>query len=242
MSYFAVKIADEWRVLFRHEERPEWYRLIAIFASRDRAESYAEIENDLRADTPQMTPDDETEPPPELDAPESRIKLLPYQEPTEPTGDGETKTDALRRMWGEGRNAAEISEALGWSKHSVYSRASELGLKAREKTGNGRPWAEQDEEFTRLWLAGAPARSIAKQLDRTEAAVYARAKNLNLPAHKSGRASPERRVARKPETIDHKVAGEQNGTRPPAASIEPQRRMRDVTHEFFDDPPPGRRA
>lgn len=213
-QYDVAEIAGEFVVLAWRDGQPDWRREIARFKNRDRAEDYAQVNNDVSTgEWEPMFADEAETAPVEVDgdtgvlgkgaalvalpAPEERPAKTEVAKPAEEFTP--SKTDILKGMYAQGISAEFIAEAIGWSVHSVYNRITELGLSKREKKGVGRPWASQDEEFKKLWGEGVAAADIAEKLKRTIAAVYSRAKHLGLGEHpRSGRMSPrgtERRVS-----------------------------------------------
>jgi hypothetical protein len=86
---------------------------------------------------------------------------------------------------GGARLQAAIAEIVrrqpGWPRHWLWKRAAALGLTRKRRQGQ-RPWC--DHEISRLIdLAGAePAASIAKALERTEASVRGKLRELGYPS------------------------------------------------------------
>lgn len=90
----------------------------------------------------------------------------------------ETDLDLLRRHYAEGRAGARraVKELLArhpdWTSRSVSYKARKMGLSTHP--GKERPWSA-DEEGKLLWDAGMKAvRTIARKLNRSEAAVRQR--------------------------------------------------------------------
>lgn len=71
-EYFTVERDGEHVVLYRDEKTPEWWRVIARFTIKNRAEVYAFIENDVSKD--EGIPEDMKRPPPKTPEPPSAIR------------------------------------------------------------------------------------------------------------------------------------------------------------------------
>ncbi len=74
IRYFVVtEAAARHHVVVAHEHHPEWLRIVATFPGKDRADSYAEIE-EMMLDEHHTARPDEIAPPPRLHEPSSNIR------------------------------------------------------------------------------------------------------------------------------------------------------------------------
>lgn len=149
-DYRAVNIGSEWAVFVVNDKTPVWWRLVAKFPDRDRAESYAVIENDC-ADEDCLPARDDEKAAPEMRLPVSRITIERFAQ-----------------------------EPAAVSAPQIEAHAAIMPPLPAAADRNGQPWtAEEDAELLRLDAADdRPASEkwppIALALGRTQSSVYAR--------------------------------------------------------------------
>lgn len=173
-------------VCIRYGGGKPWLRVVAVFPSKDRAESYAEVEN-------QFTVEDESSPPCWPDD-------LQYDD--HPTADEPVSvlSDLVRRA--EDRAEIEIAtERLAEIEAHPETLVPLETVKAEIEKPASKGITDSDDRDKRIgamWLNGAPVAEIASAFNISEQRVYQIRKELGLPSRAPAPAKKPEKAPAKP--------------------------------------------
>lgn len=176
-DYVPADLRDgRFAVFLRHRDSREWWRLVAIFSTWDRAERYAGVENDCMVDMKERATytndasNQELTPAPDI---------LPPELPTAVTPENFFPTETRQ----------QIETVL--IEHSTRETRTSTTTVAVGKNPAGPPWAPQEAEFRQMWTDGVEVEVIGRKLERSVSAIYDRAKLWQLGPHpKTGNTTP----------------------------------------------------
>lgn len=94
------------------------------------------------------------------------------------------ETCYLRMNYGK-KTSKEIALVINRSRHSIYNKAEELGLRTYI-WGRGRKWKEKEIHFLRKSYEEKPIREIARELRRSISSVQQKARRLGLKSPLKG--------------------------------------------------------
>lgn len=92
-------------------------------------------------------------------------------------------------------SAESLSKELGRSKYSIYTKASELGIKS-ELCGSGRRWNEKETQILREEYSSKTASEVANLLDRSVDSVKSKAGKMEITERKNLSKAEKSKVRR----------------------------------------------
>ncbi|MDP2618593.1 MAG: hypothetical protein Q8P46_00210 [Hyphomicrobiales bacterium] len=195
-------------VCIRYGDGKPWLRVVAVFPNKDRAESYADIENSMLGDEdddlgPAWADELRYEHPDQPEPADGLARLLRRPETPAPVIEAPQEPEAETPVTDEDRADVELAtERLAEVEEhpetlvplaDVMSEIADEAEDLEEAEPAPPPRGNTKERVAQLWGQGKSASAIAKIVGVNESRVYQIKKDLNLPSRdpvKSARPGP----------------------------------------------------